>query len=206
MGVETSPLAALGKDRRYASGSLHLATVARLNPSKGHVYALRAIHQGVQDGLDLRYVIAGEGANREDLLSEIHELGLESRVTLTGTLPEAEVFQLLSKADAFVLPSVGFGEAWPVSVMEAMGAGLPVIASTIGATQEMITPGEDGFLVPQRDEQKLFECIALLANDTETRRRVGEAARRTALLRFDVKTTAGCLRDAIRDSLGILAA
>jgi glycosyltransferase involved in cell wall biosynthesis len=125
---------------------------------------------------------------------------------LTGTLGEAEVFQLLSRADALILPSVGLGEAWPVSVMEAMGAGLPVIASVIGATPEMITSGEDGFLVPQRDEQILLEYIAVLARDPERRKRIGEAARRTAIQRFDVKTTVEILRKAIRESLDAQAA
>jgi glycosyltransferase involved in cell wall biosynthesis len=95
-----------------------------------------------------------------------------------------------------LLPSVG-REAWPVSVMEAMAAGLPVVASTIGATPEMITPNEDGFLVPQGDEAGLLEKITLLALDVETRRRIGEAARKTAERRFDVTLTACALRDAI---------
>lgn len=201
MGVETSALAALGRDRSNGSGALHLVTVARLNAMKGHVHALEAIYQGRLAGLDLHYTIAGEGPHRDALCSKIDELGLASHVTLTGALPEVEVFQLLSDADAFVLPSIGFGEAWPVSVMEAMGAGLPVIASVIGATPEMITPGEDGFLVPQRDERALFEKISLLARDVDMRRRLGEAARRTAQRRFDVRETASALRDAAQASL-----
>jgi colanic acid/amylovoran biosynthesis glycosyltransferase len=201
MGVETSSLTTLGRDRSYVPGSLHLVTVARLHSAKGHVHALAAVRRGLQAGLDLRYTIAGEGPHRDALLSAIKELSLGSHVTLAGTLPETEVLQLLSKVDAFVLPSIGFGEAWPVSVMEAMGAGLPVIASMIGATPEMITPGQDGFLVPQRDETALLESIAFLASDVDARRRIGEAARRTAERRFDVAATAGALRDAVRASL-----
>jgi glycosyltransferase involved in cell wall biosynthesis len=82
--------------------------------------------------------------------------------------------------------------------MEAMAAGLPVVASIIGATPQMITSGEDGFLVPQSDEQVLFEKIALLAKDLNTRRRIGEAARRTAKQRFDVTISAAALRSAVR--------
>jgi len=201
MGVETSTLAALGRKRSYAPGALHLVTVARLHRAKGHVHALAAIRRGLQAGLDLHYTIAGEGPHKEALLSVIGELNLGRHVTLTGTIPETEVFQLLSKADAFVLPSIGVGEAWPVSVMEAMGAGLPVIASIIGATPEMITPGEDGFLVPQGDEEALLKNVTLLASDVDTRRRIGEAARGTANRRFDVRATAGALRDAIHASL-----
>ena len=201
MGVETSELAALGKDRSYTPGSLHIVTVARLHPAKGHIHALAAVRAGVQVGLDLRYTIAGEGPYRDALLSQIGELGLGKRVTLTGTLSETEVYQLLSTADAFVLPSTGLGEAWPVSVMEALAAGLPVVATVIGATPEMITPGEDGFLVPQGDEETLLKRIMLLASDVDMRRRIGETARRTAGRRFDVAVTAGALRDAVRASL-----
>lgn len=196
MGVETSDLASLGHERPYSSGVLHLATIARLHPAKGHVHALAAMQLGLQAGLNLHYTIAGEGVHRDALISEIDKLGLASHVTLTGTLPETEVFQLLSKADAFVLPSIGVGEAWPVSVMEAMAAGLPVIASEIGATREMIAHGVDGLLVPQKDERALLENITLLARDLDARRRIGEAARRTAQQRFDVRGTATLLRDA----------
>jgi len=176
--------------------------VARLHPAKGHVHALASIYRGIQAGLDLHYTIAGEGPYKDSLLSVINDLDLGAYVTLTGALPEKEVFQLLSRADAFVLPSIGLGEAWPVSVMEAMAAGLPVIASMVGATPEMITPGEDGILVPQRDERALLESITLLASDVDTRRRIGQAARRTAEQRFDVSATAGALRDAVRASTG----
>jgi colanic acid/amylovoran biosynthesis glycosyltransferase len=201
MGVETSKLATLGWDRPYTPGSLHIVTVARLHPAKGHLHALRAIHRGVGAGADLRYTIAGDGPHRDALLTQIDELGLRDRVKLPGTLSESEVFALLSKADAFVLPSIGVGEAWPVSVMEAMAAGLPVIASAIGATPEMITTGQDGFLIPQRDEGSLFESMMRLAMDVELRRSIGQAARQKARQRFDVAATARTLSDAVRASL-----
>jgi glycosyltransferase involved in cell wall biosynthesis len=118
-------------------------------------------------------------------------------VTLTGTLSEAEIYRLLAAIDAFILPSTGLGEAWPVSVMEAMGAGLPVIASIIGATSDMIMSEKDGFLVPQGDEQALLHKIILLGKDVELRRRVGTAARITAQRRFDVKLSANLLRNTV---------
>ena len=201
MGVDTTTLTSLGRDRSFTQGSLHLVTVARLNPVKGHAHAIVAIQRGLQRGLRLRYTIAGEGPHRSALLALIDELGLGSHVRLTGTLPENEVLKLLSEADAFLLPSVGHGEAWPVSVMEAMGTGLPVIASVIGATPEMISPGEDGLLVPQRDEEAILNNITLLANDVDKRRRIGEAARRTTERRFDVNATATALRNKILASL-----
>lgn len=197
MGVDTSGLATLGNDRKYKSNILHLVTVARLNPAKGHLYALAAIDRARQSGVDIHYTIAGEGPHRQTIVGHVRDLGLENHVTLAGTLSDTEVFKLLSRADAFVLSSTGVGEAWPVSVMEAMGAGLPVIASLIGATPEMITPDADGFLVPQKDVEAIFERIMLLARNVDARRRIGEAAKQTASRRFDVAVTAAALRDAI---------
>jgi colanic acid/amylovoran biosynthesis glycosyltransferase len=201
MGVKTVELAKLGKDRSYIAGQLHVVTVARLHPAKGHLQALGAVNRAHRSGLKIHYTIAGEGPHNDTIVSKIRGLGLENQVTLSGSLSENEVYQLLSKADAFLLPSTGLGEAWPVSVMEAMGAGLPVIASVIGATSEMITTGENGFLVPQRDEEALFSKIMLLGADLEIRRRIGTAARCTASQRFDVSMTANVLRGAVQRAL-----
>ena len=197
MGIINEQLKTLGQHRTYRPGVLHLVTVARLHPAKGHVHTLVAVRRARQAGADIHLTIAGDGPHRQALISHIREHDLDNFVTLTGTLSENEVYQLLSTADAFVLSSTGLGEAWPVSVMEAMGAGLPVIASTIGATPEMIVSEQDGFLVPQQDEEALFEKIMFLARDVEARRRIGDAARRTASQRFDVALTARVLRDAV---------
>ena len=203
MGVETAELATLGRSRVFTPGSLKVLTVARLHQAKGHVHALGAIHRGIKAGLDLHYTIVGEGPYRDAIAMRTAELGLEDRVTMTGTLSEAEIYQLLSEADAFVLPSTGMGEAWPVSIMEAMAAALPVIATVIGATPDMIKPGHDGFLVPQADEDALLEKLTIVANDADIRRRVGENARKTAAIRFDVAMTARFLLDAIRANRGV---
>ncbi|MBT1515632.1 glycosyltransferase [Bradyrhizobium sp. SRL28] len=197
MGIETSRLAALGLERASQAGALRLVTIARLHPNKGHFHALAAVRRARDEGLNITYTIAGEGMFREAIVTKIGELGLRDSVKLTGTVSENEVFQLLSDADAFLLTSVGKGEAWPVSVMEAMGAGLPVISSIIGATPEMIRPGVDGFLVPQRDEDAIFEKIMILARNVQERQQIGAAARMTSQNRFDVSASAGVLRESI---------
>jgi colanic acid/amylovoran biosynthesis glycosyltransferase len=197
MGIETSRLAGLGLDRTSQPGALRLVTIARLHPNKGHFHALAAIRRARDEGMNITYTIAGEGTFREAIVAKISEHGLEDSVKLTGTVSENEVFGLLSDADAFLLTSTGMGEAWPVSVMEAMGAGLPVISSIIGATPEMIRSGVDGFLVAQRDEDGIFDKVMVLAADISVRQRIGAAARQTASRRFDVAASATSLRDAI---------
>ena len=186
MGVELAPLVSLGAEREFRSGALHVVTVARLNIMKGHIHALAAVRRAVDAGVDIRYTIAGAGEHRGAIEARVAELGLGDRVRLVGTLSESEVFRLLGEADAFVLPSIGAGEAWPVSVMEAMAAGLPVISSVIGATPQMIESGVDGILVEQGDEPALAEALLRLARDVAARRAMGERARVTARERFDV--------------------
>ncbi|MEM6392459.1 MAG: glycosyltransferase family 4 protein [Planctomycetota bacterium] len=170
-----------------------LLTVARLNPTKGHTHALAAIKTCVDQGLDIRYRIAGNGPNEQAIRDTIAELNLEDRVELLGSVSEDRVLELLHDADAFVLPSFGLGEAAPVSVMEAMATGLPVVCSIIGGTPDMITTEHDGILTPQQDEAALADAFARLAKDPALRQRLGSAARTTATERFDYRRTANRL-------------
>jgi colanic acid/amylovoran biosynthesis glycosyltransferase len=204
MGVDTGRLAGLDVKPSSQAGLLRIATVARLNRMKGHLHALAAVRRAVDAGADIEYTIAGEGEYRPEIERSVRALALQDRVHLVGTLSEAEVLSLLSRTDAFVLASVGAGEAWPVSVMEAMGAGVPVISSVIGATPEMITSGVDGILVEQRDEAGLAAAMLQLAADPQARIRMGERARLTAQRRFEVSVTAGRLLAALSGAPSLL--
>lgn len=184
MGVDTSVFKPSEK-AASVPGKLTLLTVARLNPSKGIDHALRALAQAKKKGLHISYLVAGEGPDRERLENLIRELGLEEDVHLLGTTGETEVISLLQRSDAFILPSVGLGEAAPVSVMEAMACGLPVICSRIGGTPDMISDGIDGFLTPQRDESAILSAIERLTRDPELRVQIGQAARARAQSEFD---------------------
>jgi glycosyltransferase involved in cell wall biosynthesis/GT2 family glycosyltransferase len=197
MGVDTDAFRC-EDGRAYESNRLHIVTVARLNAMKGHRHALAAMRQAIDRGCDIRYTIAGEGPYRPEIEAAIRDLRLADRVDLAGTLSESAVHALLQRADAFVLPSVGLGEAAPVSVMEAMACGLPVVASIIGGTPDMITHGVDGLLIPQADEQALTDALVLLANHPEERRRLGQAARSRAVSCFDSRQTSQRLLAAIQ--------
>lgn len=196
MGVDTdrfSPPAS----RSTEEGVLRLLTVARLNPTKGHVHALEAVRRVRAKGLDVRYTIAGSGPHEAEVRAAIAERGLGAAVEMLGSIGEDEVLSRLRASDAFVLSSFGLGEAAPVSVMEAMATGLPVICSLIGGTGDMISDGVDGFLVPQQDEDALADRIERLARDVPLRASIGAAARRRAVDVFDYRKTAKSLHDAI---------
>ncbi|MBL8800230.1 MAG: glycosyltransferase family 4 protein, partial [Planctomycetia bacterium] len=197
MGVDTDRFHDAGK-RSHQPGKLHLTTVARLNAMKGHRFALAALRKAVERGCDIRYTIVGEGEFRPQIEESIRTLGLGDRVTLTGTQSEDAILELLQAVDAFILPSVGLGEAAPVSVMEAMACGLPVICSIIGGTPDMIASGVNGILTPQEDEKAIEEALVLLCQNVEERRRLGQAARQRAVEAFDARQTAGKLLAAMQ--------
>ncbi len=196
MGVDTDKFRDAGR-RAYEAGRLKLLSVSRLNVNKGHAYALRAVRCLLDEGLDIRYRIVGDGEHRDRVEREVARLRLADRVELTGSVSEDRVLAFMQEADCLVLPSVGLGEAAPVVVMEAMACGLPVIASIIGGTPEMIDDGVEGFLVPQADENALIDRMRTLANEPETRRRLAAAARNRAAALFDHRQMAGRLIEQI---------
>jgi glycosyltransferase involved in cell wall biosynthesis len=202
MGIESERLGRLTPKRSDRANQLRLVTVARLDPMKGHRYALAAVRALRDAGVDVHYVIVGGGDHRAELARKVAALDLLSNVTFAGTLGEEDVTAELMRADVFVLPSVGHGEAWPVSVMEAMACGLPVVATIIGATPEMITPDVDGLLLEQHNEKAIADALLRLARDPELRRRMGQAAKKTARERFDVGATASRLLSAIVTAQG----
>jgi glycosyltransferase involved in cell wall biosynthesis len=183
--------------REGQPGVLRLVTVARLAECKGHVYAIRALRRAIDQGLQASYTIVGDGEERGRLEKEVFALGLRAHVRLVGTAGEHEVLQYLYESDCFVLPSIGYGEAAPVSVMEAMACQLPVIASIIGGTPEMIEPDVNGILVEQADVEGLARAMLRLGGDCRLRKDLAEAARKTAETQFSAEHFGSELHKAI---------
>ena len=178
-----------------------VATVARLNHAKGHRFFLRAMARLRDEGTIVHYKIAGDGPERDGIAEEIRELGLQDQVEMLGSLDETAILGLLQGADALALTSIGKGEAAPVTVMEAMSCGLPVICSRIGGTPDMIQDGVDGLLVEQEDVDALADATSRLARNPDLRHRVGDAARKAALSRFDRRLNARKLLNRIAGAL-----
>jgi glycosyltransferase involved in cell wall biosynthesis len=120
-----------------------------------------------------RVLIAGEGPERGRLEALIADLGLSETVTLLGV--RSDVPDLLAAADLAVCCS-DF-EGGPLSVMEYMGAGLPVVATRVGGIPELVRDGKNGILVPPRDPGGLAQAVIELLSDAERRRRMGQAGK-----------------------------
>lgn len=204
MGVDTSAFQLV--PRPLMGGGLHVVTVARLHPNKGHFQVLAAVKRAREEGLDIRYSIAGEGPFRPGIEAKIKELGLSACVRMCGSIGEQEVLALLAASDLFVLASIGLGEAAPVSVMEAMATGMPVLCTKIGGTADMIHDGIDGLLVEQDDVPALLAAFRTLATDPAARARLGAAAREQACRTFDHHLCAKQLHNAIHAAGGAIGA
>lgn len=200
MGVDTARFCP-STDRSAAQETdrLEVVTVARLNRTKGHHFFLRAMAKLRDEGIDIHYRIAGDGPERQRIEAEIAELGLAGQVTLMGSVGEDVVLQLLRSCDALALNSIGEGEAAPVALMEAMSCGVPAVCSIIGGTADMIQDGVDGFLVPQEDVEAIAEAVRQFVADPDRRKRMGKAARTTALEKFDHRRNAMALFGEIRE-------
>jgi glycosyltransferase involved in cell wall biosynthesis len=120
--------------------------------------------------------VVGEGPDRDAVAQAIHDRGLADRVELTGT--REDVAQILARADVFVLSSRS--EGMPMSALEAMAAGLPVVATAVGGVPELVVDGETGFLVPPGDAPALSRALDRILGDPDLRRRLGEAGRQRA--------------------------
>jgi glycosyltransferase involved in cell wall biosynthesis len=162
--------------------------VARLSAQKAHHVLFEAFNLLLRLHPRARLVVVG-GGERE---GELHELAsglrIASYVRFTGN--RRDVQALLPAFDVACLSSVH--EGVPVTVIEAMAAGLPVVATDCGSLPDMITDGDQGFIVPVGDSAALAERLTTLAEDPELRRRQGDAARNRAEKRYSiVETTRG---------------
>ncbi len=185
---------------------LRVLTVARLNLCKGHLFAFKALARVKAQGVVVRYTVAGSGPDEAEIRQQAMDVGVADLVDFIGSLSESQVIEQLHKADVFVLSSVGWGEAWPVSVMEAMSAGVPVVCSRIGSTPYMVEDGVDSFLIDQEDFATLADRLISLATDPALRERISRAARQRALREFDVRATSGLLLSRIDSALAPIMA
>lgn len=158
---------------------------ARLSPQKGHAYLIRAMKVLVDRGHELELRLAGDGPRMEQLTSLADELGIAERVRFLGFLTEDEVICELEQSDLFVLPS--FVEGLPVSAMEAMAVGVPVVATNIAGTSELIEDGTTGLLIRPSDSDAIVNAILRMISDYDFRRRAAELGRRKVAEEFDLE-------------------
>lgn len=169
-----------------SEGDLILVSVAQLVPVKGHIELLQAMSQVRDDLPDLKLILVGAGHEiyLEELRRLATDLDIASQVIFCGYADN--VPQILKMCDGKILASRK--EAFPAAIIEAMAAGLPVIATRCGGPEEMVVDGETGWLVDAEGAEPLAQAMRQFYVDANRRREYGEAGQRRArqLYRLDL--------------------
>lgn len=154
------------------AGKKIFLTIARLEPIKGIRELVRAL-VGFKDINKIILLIAGNGSLQNELNAFIQEAGLQEHIRLVGYKEENEIVELFALADAFVLPSLG--DPYPLAVIEAAFAGLPLLISDrVGCHVEALTPGVNGFLFNPYDPSNIIACIkGFLDLNSEEQKQMG---------------------------------
>lgn len=173
--------------------------VGRLSPEKGQLLLLQALRRVLDEGVECRVVLAGEGEMRPEIEACIDELSLQSHVRITGWLTGEQVRSEILAARTLVVSS--FMEGLPVVIMEAMALHRSVIAPYVGGIPELVLDGQTGWLVPAADVEQLANALKRsLAASTEQLEQMGVVARQRVMQRHDVDKAANQLAQLFQSS------
>ena len=158
----------------------HILFLSNMIESKGPLVLLDALTELSRRGVAFHASFAGapSGAvTRDYFLDEVEKRGLTESVRYHGPVAGMDKESLLRVADIFSLPSFFINEAFPLSILEAMNAGLAVVSTPEGAIADMVREGETGFLVPQRNAEKLADALQRLLTNPDLCRKMGQRGR-----------------------------
>lgn len=142
-------------------------SIGELDDNKNHITVIRALAKLGRK--DFKYVVCGVGPNKDMLLAESVSLGLKENTILAGY--RSDISDILNAADIFVFPS--YHEGMPVSALEAMACGLPVICSEIRGNVDIVRDGDNGFLFEPSNIDTLSQKLVYLMDDVSTRETMG---------------------------------
>jgi glycosyltransferase involved in cell wall biosynthesis/serine acetyltransferase len=185
-GVDLERFASVRADRQglfphLAAQSQLIAVVANMNvETKGHADLIRAAAEVSREFNDAKFLLIGDGAERSRLEAMTQELGLSDTVLFLGR--RKDVPGILACCDLFVLPS--WAEGLPNSVLEAMASGLPVVATRVGGTPEIIEDGVNGLLVAPKEPHALALAIMHILENGDFAKQIARSARDRACAQF----------------------
>ena len=181
----------------------HIISVGRLTPEKGHQCLIEALHllNTKFNQHNFTATILGDGALHAELVQLVRSYGLSDRIQIPGFCDD--IFPILSTAHLFVLPSLH--ESSPNALIEAMGVGLPCVASSVGGVLDLIDHQDNGLLIPPRASGALAEAINDLLTNQELAVYLGRNARRRIEEMFDSDRSIQQLEAVYQDSLCMIS-
>ena len=162
-----------------------IVSVGRFAPEKGHRYLIEALNLLKQQDVAWRCTFLGQGELAAELRALVEEYGLSAQVTFPGFCED--VFSVLLTADVFVLPSLH--ESSPNALIEAMGIGMPCIASDVGGIVDLIENEENGIQVPPQNPEALTAALHRVLTEPDFASVLGKNARVTVQKKFDSETS-----------------
>ncbi len=141
--------------------------VGRLHPVKGVQYLLGAMSIVHQELPEAKLILVGDGEERELLESLTDSLGIRECVEFAGRVPHERVQDYMNLAEVFVLPSLS--EGFPVTILEAMACGLPIVATRVGGVPDIIEDGANGYLINTKNPEQIAEALLKLLQDEQLR-------------------------------------
>ena len=175
---------------RMGGESFHIGTVGRMVPVKGLDLFLDAAAALRRQTPHVRFSILGDGPLREDLVRQARALGIDDCTDFVAPCPDP--FGYYDSLDVYVNTSLH--EGLPLSVVEAMACGKPIVSAAVGGIPEVVTHGEHGFLVQEREADRFADLYLTLMRDDSLRAKMGESAATTAHSRL----SAGAMAEAYR--------
>ena len=190
-GVDISRFAPVGSVQERARMRVELnipeqvfvvTIVAALRPEKNHEMLIRAAAEF--SGGEYLFLVVGEGGEEQRLRGLAGRLSLGDAIRFMGR--RSDIPEILSASDLFLLCSHPVVETFPLSVLEAMSSGLPVVSTRVGSITTILEEGTEGLLVEPGDQNALVNAIRALREDEQMRRSIGERARRKVVERFSL--------------------
>lgn len=204
-GVDTDVFQPRQTDASH--GPLHILCIGTLHEVKGQTHLIAACRLLRERGIDFVCRLVGDGPDAPMLREQVTRAGLTNAVHFEGRKTRQEVIALLNAADVVVAPSVpsrdNRREGIPVVLMEAMAAGVPVIASDLSGIPELIEHEVSGLLVPPGDSAAIAAALERLSADSALRARLGQGGRDKVLREFDLATNAARLVEQFRMSVKV---
>ena len=166
-----------------AAHEFAIIQVARLNALKDHATAIRTLKRLRDDDVPAKLILVGDGEERSKLEQFVAEQKLTDAVVFLGA--RSDIPPLLTAADAFLLSSIS--EGIPLTLIEAMGAGIPIVSTDVGGIPEIIEHGVAGLLAPARDDEALAAHLQSLCQNSAQRKQLAENGCRRAVEQFSLE-------------------
>ncbi len=189
------------------NGEWRLLQACRLIPKKGLFTTLKALPEVVARYPKLKFVLCGDGPDAKRFREAVKLAGLRENVVMAGWMSQERLQEEMQRAQVFLHPSeltdTQDQEGVPNAMLEAMAAGLPVVATTHGGIPEAVTDGVDGLLVPEKNPKELAAAILRLLGDADLLARLSEQANRSVTEKFGFEPAIDALEDCYAEAIAM---